>query len=47
VEIFPIAPPEVVLVAKNSILDITRKKKQRKELRNHIGITSFSGAGET
>jgi hypothetical protein len=28
VEIFSTTPPDVVLVAKNSILDITRKKKQ-------------------
>jgi hypothetical protein len=47
VEIFPTTPPDVVLVAKNSILDITRKKKQREELKNHMGTASFSGAGET
>ena len=35
VEIFLAATPDVVLVAKNSILDITRKKNQREELRNH------------
>jgi hypothetical protein len=47
VEIFPTTPLDVVYVAKNSILDITRKKKLREELKNHMGTTSFSGAGET
>jgi hypothetical protein len=35
VEICPAVIPDVVLIAKNSILDIARKKNQREELRNH------------
>ena len=46
VDIFPAATPDV-LSAKNSILDIARKKEQREELRNGMGTTSFSMAGET
>jgi hypothetical protein len=47
VEICHVVTPDVVLIAKNSILDITGKKNQREELRNHKGTTSYSGAGET
>jgi hypothetical protein len=47
VELFLVVTPNVVLIAKNSILDITGKKNQREELRNHRGTTSYSGAGET
>jgi hypothetical protein len=45
VEICPVVTPDVVLIAKNSILDITRKKNEREELWNHKGIASYSGAG--
>jgi hypothetical protein len=47
VEIFPASTLDVVLIAKNSILDTARKKNQREELRNHMGNASFSGVGET
>jgi hypothetical protein len=47
VEIFPVVTPNVVLIAKNSILDITRKKNQREELRNHKGTASYSVARKT
>jgi hypothetical protein len=33
VDIFPAATPDVVHIAKNSILDIARKRDQREELR--------------
>jgi hypothetical protein len=47
VEVFPLVTPDVVLIAKNLILDIIGMKNQREELRNHKGTTSYSGVGET
>jgi hypothetical protein len=46
VEIFPTTTPDVVLIAKNSILDIVKKKNQREELRKCMESQASRGWGK-